>query len=276
MSTHFPPQKERLKAPDPRLLAALPTGRDTVPIGRARKHLAASLEPKGGTTCVVCGQHAELYRRRIHATMARQLIVAYREVGTRPFHAPSLELTGDFTKLAYWGLIAEQSGRRVDGGHHGRWRITKEGVAFLEGRARVPEWVLVYNGEKIGTDGDPVGLASIMGEGFDLRDIRPANLPPEPEPDPARSDVVDASTFASPRQTQEVEDAYQAAAASDAAVGAGGGYVDRTLNALTNTLDGLAVAAVEEDEPLEDLTVATAAIPEDDPPLSEPELQEGP
>jgi hypothetical protein len=247
--THFPPQTTRLPKPDERLMAALPTGRETVPVDRARRHLAASLEPKGGTTCVVCGQHAELYRRRIHATMARQLIVAYREAGTDPFHAPSLELAGDFTKLAYWGLIAEQNGRREDGGRTGRWRITKDGVAFLEGRARVPEWVLIYNGEKIGVDGDPVGLASIMGEGFDLRDIRPANLPPEPSSDPERTDVVDAAAFGEPRITQEVEDAYRAPDASDA------------------EFEAAALA---------DLTVATATIPEDaPPPLSESELQEG-
>ena len=202
MSKHFPPQTERVKAPDERLLAALPTGRETVPIGRARKHLAAGLEPRGGTDCPVCGQHAELYRRRIGSTMARQLITAYREAGTEPFHAPTVlgtAQTGDFAKLALWGLIAERDGRRSDGGHHGRWRITKDGVAFLEGRARVPQWVLVYDGQKIGTDGDPIGLATILAEDgvpFDLAEIRPATLPPESAPDPERTAVVDASSFA--------------------------------------------------------------------------------
>lgn len=206
MPTHFPPQTERVKAPDERLLAALPTGRETVPISRARKHLAAGLEPKGGTTCPVCGQHAELYRRRIHPTMARQLITAYRAAGTEPFHAPTVlgdTAGGDFAKLALWGLIAERDGRRRDGGHHGRWRITKDGVAFLEGRARVPQWALVYDGVKVGHDGELVGLATILAEGgepFDLAEIRPANLPPEPEPDPARTDVVDAGAFAEPQK----------------------------------------------------------------------------
>lgn len=209
MSTHFPPQTERVPAPDPRLLAALPTGRETVPIQRARRHLAALLEPKGGTTCVVCGQHAELYRRRIHRTMALQLITAYQAAGTDPFHAPVVlgtSQTGDFAKLSLWDLIAERPGRREDGGHHGRWRITRDGVAFLEGRARVPEWVLVYDGRKIGTDGDLVGLATILADGgvpFDLSEIRPANLPPEPEPDPARSETVDASAFGAPTAEEQ-------------------------------------------------------------------------
>jgi hypothetical protein len=242
MSKHFPPQTERVKAPDERLLAALPTGRETVPIGRARKHLAAGLEPRGGTDCPVCGQHAELYRRRIGSTMARQLITAYQAAGTDPFHAPTVlgtSQTGDFAKLALWGLIAERDGRRDDGGHHGRWRITKDGVAFLEGRSRVPQWVLVYDGRKIGMDGDPIGLASILAEDgvpFDLAEIRPANLPPEPEPDPARTAVVDAAALGGYPITQETEDAYQTANASDAEF---------------------------EEAPLEDLTVTTNAIPDE-------------
>lgn len=199
MSKHFPPQTERVRAPDERLLAALPTGRETVPIGRARKHLAAGLE--AGTDCPCCGQRAALYRRRIYPTMARQLIAAYRAAGTEPFHSPTVlgvSHTGDFAKLSLWGLIAERDGKRGDGGHHGWWRITKDGVAFLEGRARVPEWTLVYAGVKIGTDGDPVGLATILadgGEPFDLSEIRPAALPVDADPDPARTMVVDAAAF---------------------------------------------------------------------------------
>jgi hypothetical protein len=237
---HFPPQTERVKAPDERLVAALPTGRETVPISRARKHLAAGLEPKGGTTCPVCGQHAELYRRRIHPTMARQLITAYRAAGTEPFHAPTVlgdTAGGDFAKLALWGLIAERDGRRRDGGHHGRWRITKDGVAFLEGRARVPQWALVYDGVKVGHDGDLVGLATILAEGgepFDLAEIRPANLPAEPEPDPARSETVDASAFGPPS----------------------GGYVDRALADTASAFDALADLAAEEE-------VATEAVPDE-------------
>lgn len=171
MSKHFPAQTERLPAPDDRLVAALPTGRETVPIHRARRHLAASLIE--GTDCVVCGQHAQLYRRKIHATMARQLVRVYKQVGTQPFHAPTELDThgGDFAKLAHWGLIAERAGRRQDGGRVGWWRITKDGEAFVQGRARVPEYVLIYAGEKIGFDGDAVGLLTILGDTFDLRDV---------------------------------------------------------------------------------------------------------
>jgi hypothetical protein len=190
---HFPPEPPHRKAADERLLAALPTGRETVPIHRARKHVALGLIE--GTDCPVCGQHAQLYRRRISATVARQLIDVFGAVGTDVFATRDHTTGGgDFAKLAHWGLIAEQPQRRQDGGAAGRWRITRDGVAFLEGRARVPEYVLIYDGQRIGYDGDTVGIASIV-EGFDLRDVQAADagdadrelvtLPPEAPGTPA-------------------------------------------------------------------------------------------
>lgn len=156
--------------PDPQLVAALPTGRDTVPISRARRHLAAALPE--GSSCPVCGQHAQLYRRRISTTMAQQLIHAYREAGTEYFHAPTLGINGgDFAKLALWGLIVERPAKRGDGGRAGWWKITKDGVAFIAGEARVPTFALVYDGKRIGFDGDPVGISSVH-EPFDLRDTQ--------------------------------------------------------------------------------------------------------
>jgi hypothetical protein len=164
--------------PDPRLTDALPTGRDTVPISRARRHLAASLVD--GTTCPVCGQHAQLYRRKLHAAMARDLVRLYRAVdGEREYaHVPTLGIRGgDFAKLAHFGLISAKPERRTDGGHAGSWRLTRDGVAFVEGRARVPGYVLIYDGVKIGYDGDEVGIDTVLGDAFDLRDVAAGPLP---------------------------------------------------------------------------------------------------
>lgn len=173
MPKHFPPEPPHRGAPDARLLAALPTGRDTVPIHRARRHIALGMVE--GSDCPVCGQHAQLYRRRISATVARQLIMVYRAVGTDVFATRDhVGGGGDFAKLAHFGLIAEQPARRQDGGRAGRWRITKDGAAFIEGRARVPEYVLIYDGQRIGYDGDTVGISTVLGDGdgFDLRDVQ--------------------------------------------------------------------------------------------------------
>lgn len=176
--THLDPVTTRRGEPDPRLAAALPTGRETVPIHRARKHLAAGLPD--GDTCPVCGQHAELYRRPLHATMARDLhrAVATHGVGV-PFHAPTLLRShgGDFTKLAHWGLIDPVKRPRKDGGSAGWWKVTRLGGAFVDGTVQVRSHVLIYDGRAIGHDGEQVAFRSIV-EGFDLRDIKaPADLP---------------------------------------------------------------------------------------------------
>lgn len=47
---------------------------------------------------------------------------------------------GDFAKLRYWGLI-----ERAEGKKQGQWRITPLGIDFVEGRARLPESVIVKN-----------------------------------------------------------------------------------------------------------------------------------
>lgn len=168
MTLHLDPYRGPTEVDD-QLLAALPTGRETVPVSRARRHVAAMLPE--GAPCPVCGQHAQLYRRRITTTMAAQLIDAYGTAGTDYFHAPSLGVNGgDFAKLALWELIAPKPTKRADGGAAGWWRITKAGVAFIEGKARVPQWALVYDGRRIGFDGDTVAITSVH-EGFDLRDI---------------------------------------------------------------------------------------------------------
>lgn len=164
----------------PQLLAALPTGRETVPISRARRHLADALVE--GATCPVCGQHAQLYRRTLHKTMADQLVRVYRRHGTDRFHAPTALGThgGDFAKLAHWGLIREAGERRADGGRAGWWRITDDGVGFVRGEVRVPKYVLLYDGRRIGYDGDHVAITSILRT-FDLREIQATHVPGQTE-----------------------------------------------------------------------------------------------
>lgn len=209
--TVVPPVRSRRTAPDGRLVAALPTGRGTVPIDRARRHLAAALIE--GDACPVCGQHAQLYRRKLHATMARDLIALYRATvgpdGGRPdyVHVPSIGIRGgDFAKLAHWSLIAEKPVRRGDGGAAGYWRITNDGVAFVRGSARVPGYVLIYDGNRIGFDGDPVGIDTILGDTFDLRDLQAGPLPPPDPPSPAAPSDA-ASTVASSADPSTAEEA---------------------------------------------------------------------
>src|SRR5947209_7322775 len=98
-------------------------------LGKARDELRQLVEE--GYRCPCCTQFAKVYRRPIHATMARELIALYRTAGTDWCDPPQSAALrgGDLAKCRYWGLIEAQEGEREDGSDRiGIWRMTDLGV----------------------------------------------------------------------------------------------------------------------------------------------------
>lgn len=141
-------------------------------LGEAKQWLRGNLME--GAPCPCCTQFAKVYRRRIHTTMARALIQLYRH-GARGedfIHAPSLPGdTHEISQAVWWGLIEEERVRREDGGRAGWWTLTKRGVDFVQDRARVPEYALVYDGSPIRTEGDLIGIRDALGKRFRYDDL---------------------------------------------------------------------------------------------------------
>lgn len=137
----------------------------------AREWLQERLDD--GQDCPCCGQLAKVYRRKIHAAMARDLIRAWRCVGSGWFHIRTTlgHDGGDFAKLAYWGLIEEFDVTRDDGGRAGWWRITGRGQAYLCDAYKVPKYVRVYNGQLLNHTGDLVGIRDALGTRFRYDDL---------------------------------------------------------------------------------------------------------
>jgi len=144
-------------------------------LGQAQLWLRAHVDE--GVACPCCTQFAKIYRRRIHSTMARDLITAHRCEGLAPFHVPTLlrraASAGDFAKLAYWGLIAELPGRRDDGAKHaGWWQITDDGRRFVCNQLRVPKYARIYDGRLIALDSDEtVSIVDALGTRFDYGEL---------------------------------------------------------------------------------------------------------
>lgn len=125
-----------------------------------------------GARCPCCMQYAKVYRRKIHAAMARDLCRAYRTAGGgRLFHVRTVlgHDGGDFAKLAYWGLIEELDATRDDGSNRaGMWRITPLGVDYIRNRIRLPKYARVYDGRCLGLDDSEVaGIIDALGTRFD-------------------------------------------------------------------------------------------------------------
>jgi hypothetical protein len=126
-----------------------------------------------GTPCPVCDQHVQVYRRKITRPMVKSLIALYRAAGLTYAHIPTVlgRDSAEESKLRYWSLLQEERKVRPDGGRAGYWRVTPLAVDWLEGRATVQKYALIYNGEWLGYEGGVVTAAEAFGVGFNLRDL---------------------------------------------------------------------------------------------------------
>lgn len=126
-----------------------------------------------GATCPCCTQLAKVYRRRIHATLARAIITLYRHGGLGQFvHAPSLPGdTHEISQAVWWGLIEEDEAVREDRGRAGWWRVTPLGAAFILQEQQVPKYARVYDGRCLGLVGEPVWISDALGAKFSYADL---------------------------------------------------------------------------------------------------------
>jgi len=152
--------------------------RDEMTLGEARSLLRTLVDE--GERCPCCTQLAKVYKRKIHSTMARELIHFWRRAGIDWFDLPVLAgeisgkrraYTGDSAKLRYWGLLQENDTRREDGGRAGWWRVTDKGAAFVRDALLVPKYARIYDGRCLGLDGDPVSIRDSLGDKFRYDDL---------------------------------------------------------------------------------------------------------
>lgn len=129
-----------------------------------------------GVCCPACEQTVKMYKRTIHATMARDLIRAYRAHHQAPFRP--IDLLGssspDFVKLRYWGLLSEVDPEQVrdDGSPRtGRWSITAAGIAFIRQARTVQKYAHIYNGQKRTMSGDHVSIVECLGQNFSYNEL---------------------------------------------------------------------------------------------------------
>ena len=154
---------------------------DTTTLGEVRAYLRQQAMTDGAR-CPACTQVCRVYRRKLNAAMSRLLILIYRDHGQSWVHSRTIgDGTGDLAKLRYWDLIEESAARRVGGGHTGRWQITDRGVAFIHRRITVPAYALIYDGQLLELDGDPIGVRDALGERFDLAELlaEPSGVEPD-------------------------------------------------------------------------------------------------
>lgn len=127
-------------------------------------------------TCECCGRYAQVYQRRIHTSIALQLIELYKLGGTYDHvHASRLipkgvSGAGDLSKAKYWGLIEEKpsDGRTKSSGF---WMLTDLGLQYVTDRARVPYIAYVYDDKVLGFSERLCGIREALKEKFDYQEL---------------------------------------------------------------------------------------------------------
>lgn len=146
---------------------------DQTTLGEARAWLRARVED--GATCPCCTQLAKVYRRRIHAAMARDLIIAARASDGEWFHVRTVlgHDGGDFAKLTYWGLIQDDADAVRDDGstRTGWWQVTSMGVKFAHNRCTVPKYARIYDGRLLSLKGEEVTVRDCLGKRFNYEEL---------------------------------------------------------------------------------------------------------
>jgi len=155
---------------------------DGMTLGEARDWLRERIED--GEECPCCRQFAKVYRRRLYATMAHELILCWRAGGTDWFYLPdTIQRGGDVAKCRYWGLMQEAEGVRDDGSsRHGWWRVTDVGQRFVRGQTSVMSHARIYDGRCLGLVGEPITIQEALGQRFDYAELMAGVSPVDPEP----------------------------------------------------------------------------------------------
>jgi len=129
--------------------------------------------------CPHCGRYAQVYKRHINATIAKQLIMLMNMGGhgTNYVHASNLipdgqTGQGDLTKAKYFGLIKSMPETSDAKKSSGYWSLTEDGQLFVKGEISIPEYALVFDDKVIGVSVENIFISDALESGgFNYSDL---------------------------------------------------------------------------------------------------------
>lgn len=154
----------------------------------ARADLNARMMAGESLDCPCCGQLCRVYRRRLHAEMALnllRLVVEHAKRGSGAYlhvrefvrgGAQAGKASTDASYLVHWGLVEREPESR------GLYRPTEAGVAFVRGELAVPSHLSIYNNRRVGQSRKLITIRAAFGRSFDYDELMRAapeiNTPP--------------------------------------------------------------------------------------------------
>lgn len=127
--------------------------------------------------CPCCHRHAQIYKRRLHATIIRQMYFLLKLGGdehyvhTSRLLLPNTSGIGDFSKAKYFNLIEEHFCFDDAKKTSGLWRLTPSGVSFLKGNLKIPEFAGVFNDVVLFFSDERVSVQDCLGERFNYKEL---------------------------------------------------------------------------------------------------------
>jgi len=128
--------------------------------------------------CESCGSYLKVYKRKVHATIAQELINLYLAGGDEEFvHISKFFASagcGDFSKAKHFGLLYKKPKDKNDIGKKasGYWRLSTAGVEFVLGEREIAKYVVMYQNKVIGYDDDiMVDIEDCLGDKFNYWEL---------------------------------------------------------------------------------------------------------
>lgn len=146
---------------------------------RAKQYLKQGWKTPKGAKCECCNQLVKLYKRKITAQAAYELICLYKrarltgqEYHHRNDFIPSKNHSGgDWARLVHWGLIESKVNEDPEKKCSGIWRITDLGIDFVQGNATVPVNCYIYNNVLYGKSPMLCSIKHALGEKFSYPEL---------------------------------------------------------------------------------------------------------
>lgn len=167
-----------LKTPSP---LHLPAVSPTRLLKDAQDNLRKDFSQGKGGHCENCGQTTKKWEHSLDSAMSQALLDFYKFDRKNPgvwatvpdiFVHYDTRQGGKYAKLRHWGLIEEREGTNDQGNPNlGDWRITSEGRLFVEKKALVPKYVVIFDNTVVEQFGEPISFTDAIGTKFNYQDL---------------------------------------------------------------------------------------------------------
>lgn len=132
------------------------------------------------TECPCCGRAAQMYRRKIHTSVAMQLIELYKMGGSHTYINSTVFIksgsipASDWRTAKHWDLIQRAEGQGGIKGS-GMWKLTQHGIDFVTGQASIPRFAVVFDDQVQSFEGPPITIAEALGDKFNYSELMGGN-----------------------------------------------------------------------------------------------------